>query len=202
MIGNETLERVEKYIYLGQTVSANPAYGREIKRRIGMGWSAFGKYEDIMNTNLPLSLKRKVYNQCILSVRLGGLAPYKRTRAKPEECTERIEEEKARYHRRDRKRATWIREQTKIEDILITMKKKKWSWVGHIMRRMHNRWTKRVTEWQPRNSKRSQGRQKIRWRDEIVAFAGVGWSTSNRERWKGLGKAFVLQWTGNGCCCC
>ncbi len=51
------------------------------------------------------------------------------------------------------------------------------------MRRTDNRWTKRVTEWQPRNSKRSQGRQRIRWRDEIVAFAGVRWSslTSDRE---------------------
>ncbi len=58
---------------------------------------------------------------------------------------------------------------------------------------------KRVPEWQPRNSKRSQGRHRIRWRDEIVAFAGVRWSslTSDRERWKGLGKAFVLQWTSN-----
>ncbi len=100
---------------------------------------------------------------------------------------------------RDRKRATWIREQTKVEDILMTIKKKKWSWAGHIMRRT-NKWTKRVTEWQPRNSKRCQGRQRIRWRDEIVSFAGVRWNslTSDRERWKGLGTAFVLQWTSNG----
>ncbi len=82
----------------------------------------------------------------------------------------------------------------------MTVEKKKWSWAGHIMRRMDNRWTKRVTEWQPKNSKRRQGRQRIRWRDEIVAFAGVKWSslTSERERWKGLGKSFVLQWTSNG----
>ncbi len=100
---------------------------------------------------------------------------------------------------RDRKQATWIREQTKVEDILMTIKKK-WSWVGHIMNRMHNRWTKKVTEWQPRNSKRSQSRQRIRWRGETVAFAVVGWSTltSDREKWKGLGKAFVLQWSSNG----
>lgn len=27
-------------------------------------------------------------------------------------------------------------------------------------------------EWQPRNCKRSQGWQRISWRDEIVAYAG------------------------------
>ncbi len=64
------------------------------------------------------------------------------------------------------------------------------------MHRTDNRWTTKVTEWQPRNCKRSQGRQKSRWRDEIVALAGVGWRTltSDRQKWKGLGMAFVLQW--------
>ncbi len=68
------------------------------------------------------------------------------------------------------------------------------------MRRADNRCTRRVTEWQPRNTKRRQGRQRIRWRDEIAALGGVRWSslTSDRERWKGLVKAFVLQWTSNG----
>ncbi len=65
MIFNETLERVEEYVYLGQTVSANPAQDREMKRRISMGWTAYEKHGDIMNSNLPLSLKRKVYNHCI-----------------------------------------------------------------------------------------------------------------------------------------
>ncbi len=66
MIGNETLQRVEEYIYLGQAVSANPAQDREINGIIGMGWTAYGKDGDIMNSNLPLSLKWKVYNHCIL----------------------------------------------------------------------------------------------------------------------------------------
>ncbi len=101
---------------------------------------------------------------------------------------------------RDRKRAMWIREQTKVKDILTTIKMRKWSLAGHIMHRTDNRWVKRVREWQLRNCKRSQGRQEIRWRDEVTAFARTGWSTltSDRERWKRLGKVFVLQWTTNG----
>ena len=35
-----------------------------------------------------------------------------------------------------------------------------------------NRWIVRVTEWQPRDSKRNQGRQRTRWRDEIRSFTG------------------------------
>ncbi len=92
----------------------------------------------------------------------------------------------------ERKRATWIREQTKVEDILMTMKKN-WSWAGHIMHRTDNIWTKKVTEWQPRNSKRSQGKQKIRCRDEIVAFAFVEWSTLTSDRGRS-------NWLGKGLC--
>ncbi len=42
MIGNEALELVEEYTYLGQIVNVNPGHKREIRRRIGMGWNAFG----------------------------------------------------------------------------------------------------------------------------------------------------------------
>ncbi len=96
---------------------------------------------------------------------------------------------------RDRKRVSWIREHIKVEDILVRIRNKKWTWAGHIMRRRDNRWTTRVTDWQPRNGRRSQGRQRVRWRDEIRAFAELSWSslTSDRERWRILGKAFVLQ---------
>ncbi len=50
------------------TNSVNTAQDRDIRRRIGMGWTAFGKHGDIMNSNLPLSLKRKIYSHCILPV--------------------------------------------------------------------------------------------------------------------------------------
>ncbi len=49
------------YIYIYNVyVSGNPAHEKEIRRRIGMGWSAFGKHKLVMNRNLPLSLKRNL----------------------------------------------------------------------------------------------------------------------------------------------
>ncbi len=47
---------VKEYIYMGQSISANPSQDKEIKRRTGVGWTAFGKHGDIVNSNLPLSL--------------------------------------------------------------------------------------------------------------------------------------------------
>ncbi len=78
MIGNEAIELVEEYTYLGQIVSTNPEHEKEI--RIGMGWSASGKQRLVMNNDLPLSLKRNVYYQCILPVLPYGTKTWRLTK--------------------------------------------------------------------------------------------------------------------------
>ncbi len=177
MVGKEALELVEEYTYLGQMVSANPADEKEIRRRIGMGWSAFGKQNLVMKSNLPLSLKGNVYNQCILPVVTYGLETWRVTKKlerKLRSAQRAMERRMLGITWRERKRASWIMEQTKVEDIQVTIKNKKWTWAGQVMGRCDNRWTTRVTEWQPWNGRRNQGRQRVRWRDEIRAFAEAG----------------------------
>lgn len=87
---------------------------------------------------------------------------------------------------RDRKKEVWIREETGITDILVDIKRKKFCWAGHVIRRMDHRWTIRVTEWMPREGKRSQGRQKSRWGDDVRKFAGASWNqlAQNRGNWR------------------
>ena len=36
---------------------------------------------------------------------------------------------------------------------MVKIKEAKWRWAGHQMRRDDNRWTRRVTEWQPRKER-------------------------------------------------
>ena len=65
---------------------------------------------------------------------------------------------------------------------------------------MHdNRWTKRCTEWQPREGRRKRGRPATRWRDDIEVTAGKTWmrKTNDREEWRRLSEGYVLQWTDN-----
>src|SRR3977135_577481 len=74
-VGTQVVEKVNDYVYLGQFVTMKNDKSDEIKRRIAAGWRAFGQYRDILKSKMPLSLKRKVYNQCIqaaiMGVRLG-----------------------------------------------------------------------------------------------------------------------------------
>ena len=63
---------------------------------------------------------------------------------------------------------TEIRKRTRVQDIVQFVLKQKWKWAGHVARLDDNRWTQRVTEWQPREGRRSRGRQRKRWRDDLV----------------------------------
>ena len=72
-IENEKLEKVESYNYLGQITTTNRKSEDEIKERVRKSWSCFGKNREIfMDKNLPLSLKRQVFNQCIIPTTAYG----------------------------------------------------------------------------------------------------------------------------------
>ena len=67
VINDTEIEQVDSYIYLGQRVSlVDKAIDKEISRRIQAGWKAFNENKDILTSNAPICLKRKLHNQCIL----------------------------------------------------------------------------------------------------------------------------------------
>ena len=71
-VDQTTVEHVQDYVYLGQLVTMQSDKTPEIKRRIAAGWGAFSKYRDIMQSKIPMCLKRKVYHQCIQAVMTYG----------------------------------------------------------------------------------------------------------------------------------
>ena len=68
IIDSNQIEEVDHYIYLGQRISMDSASKeQEIKRRITLRWQAFGRASAIFkNKDIPIVLKRQVYDQCIL----------------------------------------------------------------------------------------------------------------------------------------
>ncbi|XGW34684.1 hypothetical protein V3C99_018574 [Haemonchus contortus] len=61
---------------------------------------------------------------------------------------------------------TALHQRTKIRDAVDYAKKSKIRWAGHVMRYSDDRWTTAVTDWIPRDVKRTQGRppmESIRW---------------------------------------
>jgi hypothetical protein len=203
MVDGKIIENVNSYIYLGQNIKIDEDQTEEIKRRTQMGWMAFGKLGYVLRGNIPICLKRKVFDQCILPVLIHGSESWTLTEEmiRKLRVTQRgMERSMLGITRKDRKTCEWIRGQTGVRDVLESAKSQKWRWTGHMLRSGENKWTKKVIGWWPREGKRGRGRPRKRWEDEIGERAGRQWrrKTEDREEWRYLGEAFVQQWTDHG----
>ena len=194
------IEKVESYKYLGQMISTENRTLEEVLTRIKTGWSVFYKYKEIfLDKDLPMSLKRKAYNQCVIPTLSYGSQTWSLTKEivnKLEVCQRAMERKILGIKLQDKISNKEIREKTKLNDILRVITKSKWKWAGHVARMTDNRWTIRSTEWQVRDGKRSRGRPKRRWQDDIYKYQGASWTRAakDRQRWKDLVEGYFQQW--------
>ncbi|XP_072016915.1 uncharacterized protein [Amphiura filiformis] len=200
-IANHQIKKVHNYKYLGQTLRMDTNTAEEILIRVKAGWRCFGMHKELLtDKNIPLSLRRRVYDQCVLITMTYGAETWSTTKEMEQKLVtaqRAMERKMLHLSLRERVRHTEIRKVTQVKDILQKIKETKWRWAGHLSRTDDNRWTKRLTEWQPRTGKRRRGRQKRRWRDDITTFMSTtAWASAarNRRRWKMLEEGFTQQW--------
>src|SRR5271154_6619906 len=109
----------------------------EIKRRIAAGWRAFGQYREILKSKMPLSLERKVYNQCIQAAMTYGCQAWtvtKRMQDRLKTTQRSMESAMIGITRRDHRTNEWVRQQTGKQGIIARIKQLKWQWAVHVAR--------------------------------------------------------------------
>lgn len=76
------LDNISEYIYLGHKIQLGKEnQTAEISRRVSYSWTAFGKLAFIFRSrDIPINLKRKAYESCILPVLTYGLETMTLTR--------------------------------------------------------------------------------------------------------------------------
>ena len=196
-IGSEKVEEVKHFIYLGRLMSVARDGEKEIKRRIQAGWGNFFKYKQFFaSKSVAMSLKRKLFNQCVLPSMLYGAETWALTKKSEEKLAvaqRRMERFMTGISLRDRKTNEWLRGVTKVDDAVQSARERKWRWARKVALMDGSRWARAVTEWQPRIGKRARGRPKTRWRDAIVKAAGINWirRATDEHFWKRTEEAFV-----------
>ena len=200
LIGQQKIEKVTEFKYLGQTTHLKDTTKEQIYARIRAAWSCFGKNKEILqDKQLPISLKKQVMDQCILPTMTYGCQTWslnKQMTNKLRTAQRAMERKMLDLKLKDKIPCVEIRKRTKIIDIIEYTLKQEWKWAGHIARLKDNRWTRRCTEWQPRRGKRSRGRPSRRWQDDITEKEGTTWirKATDRRRWKTLMEGYILQW--------
>src|ERR1700744_4222155 len=98
------------------------------------------------------SLKRKVFDSCVLPVLTYGAETLTLTKVSENKLrvTQRaMERSMLGISLRDKMTNQWIRQQTKVVDVMERMASLKWNWAGHIARMTDERWTKTIMNCRP-----------------------------------------------------
>ena len=88
---------------------------------------------------------------------------------------------------RNRKKTIWVREKTKVTHVIEQVRRRKWTWAGHISRIRDNQWTLHIAIWKPYERKRPRGRPVRCWRDELDDYwKSTIWQriAQDRQMWK------------------
>ena len=163
-----------------------------VKHRIGLGWAAFGKHEQLIKSKrVSIHIKSKIYLTYILPVVLYGLDCVTWTQ-KLENLIETFQNHIMRFitgHRLiDKTKLTALRRITHLSPIVSKIRSKTLKLYGHIKRSKTGLSKLCLEGMVP--GKRGRGRPKQRWRDNILSWsAAPSWNSLNqltqeRKRWK------------------
>ena len=144
---------VDSYVYMGQRYNTrDKKQDKEIQRRSTARWTAFAKHRDIFKGNIGTCLKRQIYNSCVLPAMTYGAETWALTtqaKNKLAAAQTNMERNMLNITYRDNKINTWVREKTKVTDGIEQVRRRKWTWGGHVNIIRDNRWTLRITTWKP-----------------------------------------------------
>ena len=139
IVDGKKMEEVDRYVYLGQMLTEDHEQVQEMKMRIGQGWSAFGKLDNIVRyKNVPMRLKRKAFKECILAIMTYGCETWSFSNTQLEKLvTTQIKMERIMIGvtMKGRKSTNWIREQSGLTDIIRNIGESKHRWAVYVARR-------------------------------------------------------------------
>ncbi|XP_063382206.1 uncharacterized protein LOC134668695 [Cydia fagiglandana] len=170
LVDGTALEVVNKFCYLGSTVSNNLSLDAEIDIRIGKAATMFGRLRTRVwcNKHLTVRTKMMVYQTCVLSILLYGAETWT-TYAKQERRLNT-------FHMRCLRNIlgiTWqdkvtnqrVLEKAQLPSLAALLKQRRLRWLGHVHRMEPARIPRRVLLGAVAYAKRNVGRPMLRFKD-------------------------------------
>ena len=193
-IYGKPIKQVTEFIYLGHKLTASNNHQAALKHRIGLGWAAFQKHSTVLKSKrVPIPIKVRVYQIYVLSVVLHGLDCISWTK----DLLDSIEVFQNHVMRFiigkrliDKTRISTLREKTSLPPLFCKIKSKTLKLFGHV-KRSTSGLSKLCFEGMVQG-KRSRGRPKQRWRENIPSWSkihtwdSINQATLDRAKWKKL----------------
>ena len=199
-IGQEAVEEVKEFQYLGSIISTTGGASEDIQARIRKARHAFALLRPIWRTkSLSLRSKLRIFTSNVKSLLLYGSETWRMTatlvnklQVFQNKCLRRIIG--IRWPEKIRNEDLWHR--TGQVPIELELKKRAWRWIGHTLRREDNNIARVALEWNPQG-KRRRGRPLQSWRrtrlaelkDRSISWQDCKRRAGDRTRWKDLVEA-------------
>ena len=196
-ICDEPIENVESFTYLGCEMAKGGGTTEDVEKRICKARGVFGMMSPIWrNSNLRRCIKLRLFVSNVLSVLLYGSSSWKITEA----VTRRLQVFVNRCLR-NIFRIFWPNKISNVEllrlanmePVNIMIRRQKWRWIGHTLRKDDSCIAKKAMEWNPvAATGRSRGRPPETWRTTVQKEADLlqkSWNelreiAKNRTRWR------------------
>ena len=198
-VHNTPLDTVQKFCYLGSTMSATNSLDDELDTRIGKAATVFGRMRKRVwdNKDIPVALKMKVYEACVVSTLLYSAEGW--TTYRPQEKWLNA------FHMRnlrsilgikwqDHIQNTVILDTTKCLDMRSYLQKRRLRWTGHVTRMDDARIPNQILFGELPNAPRPAGRPKLRYKDVVkrdldsFGINRADWEkvVADRPEWRGV----------------
>ncbi|KAK6749514.1 hypothetical protein RB195_001867 [Necator americanus] len=160
------------YVYLGRELNMMNDLTSELGRRRRAAWGAYKSIEDVVKKTRNTHLRAHIFNTTVLPALTYASETWAFRKQEEnavsiiEGAIERVKLGVFRFMQaRDGIRSSLLRQRSKIRDAVAFAKESKITWAGHVMRFNDNRSTRAVSDWVPRDIKRTTGRPPTRWSD-------------------------------------
>uniref|UniRef100_UPI0025FC2CDF hypothetical protein n=1 Tax=Thiolapillus sp. TaxID=2017437 RepID=UPI0025FC2CDF len=205
LLVDQALSSAETFTCLGSVVRQDGGTNKDIQSRLSKARNAFRSLNAVWRSSqYSIKTKLKLYQSCVLSTLLYG-----------SECWRMTEHDLAKlssFHTtslRKIQRIFWPRTisnhdllaRCQQEDMETIITRKRWRWIGHVLRKDANSITKVAIHWTP-EGKRKRGRPKTTWRRTVEAEMknmNHSWGTiqrlaSDRQGWRSFVAALYASW--------
>ena len=201
-LNGTNITECSSYVYLGREINMMNDLAPELSRRKRAAWGAYKNIEGVVKKTKNIRLRAHLFDSAVLPA-LTYASETWTLRRQDEHAVSVIQRAVERtmlgvtlYTQVQRGiRSAELRQRSKIRDAAVFAKESKIRWAGHVMRFCDDRWTRAVTDWIPRDVKRTPGRPPARWSDfftkalnerndglRVPRARRIHWTTLARDR--------------------
>lgn len=199
------LPRTEQFTYLGSIVRQDGGAENDIKNRLNKARNTMRSMNNIWKSSqYSVHTKLKLYRSCVLPTLLYGSECWRMTKCDANKlstfhttCLRRI----LRIFWPQKISNTDLLRKCDMDDLETLIMRKRWRWIGHVLRMDQNSITRVSLRWTP-EGRRKRGRPKQTWRRTVEGemkewnhtWTSLEKLARNRQQWRN----FVAALNANG----